>query len=995
MKKVLIVFLTIIAIVLAAAFIIPLVFKDEIKTKIDQTLSESVNADVVWDDEDFSISLFSNFPNATAALTNFGIINKAPFEGQVLFAVEKFEVEVDLFSLFGDQIRIKGIEMNRPEIFIKVLPDGTANYDIAVADEAPPATAATDTAAAEYNIGIDHWEITNGNLTYEDQSLPFTLKLQNLEHSGSGDFTQDVFDLVTETSADSVQLIYDDVKYLSDKHIAIDAVFAISDNYSKFTFKENNVTINDFNLNFDGVFDLLENGDVNMDIRYGTRENSFKSLLSLVPGVYTEDFDAIETDGTLAFQGAIKGKLDSLSLPAFNLALQVDNAMFKYPDLPTAVKNIDIDLLVNNTDGNIDNTRVELKDLHMEFGENPLDAKILIKNLYNYEMKAEAKGSLNLEQLSSIFPMEGLTLKGKLNIDLEAAGVYDSVKQVMPVMNAVVQMENGYVKSAEFPAALENVSFDARINDPSGRMADFKAVVDNFNMLMDGEPFVASLVLKNLNDYNWDLSAKGSIDLNKISQIFSLEGMTLAGKVKANVKTRGKMSDLEAERYANLPTSGTVTVENFEYTDKELPYKVTISTAKASFDPRQMTLSKYEGTVGRSQMSMNGAVRNYIGYMFGENQLLKGTMNFSSTLLDLNEFMTEEEDDPQAEQEEEESSFGVIKVPKNIDFVLNSEIKTVKIMDMTITGAKGKIIVRDGMVNLSGLEFGLLGGAFQVNGAYDPRDIAKPEYDFDLDIKNLSIQKAFETFTLVQNFAPVAKLVNGNVSTDFKISGLLDQEMMPVLTATSGNGLLKIAQATVEDSKIIDGITKLTKLDDFDQVKLRDVLMKVRIEDGALKVDPFDINLGNFKTTVSGVTGLDGGIAYALEMDLPADKLGSQFSGIVSSYTGGKEGSIPVTIGIGGTYDNPQPTLLLDEQKEQVKQAVTDKAKEEAREKAGNLLDNVKDEKARDVIGNLLGTKKDSTKKDTTNTTDGNLRKKVEEEAKDKIRNLFNRKKDK
>lgn len=985
MKKVVIVFACIIVVLLAAALIIPVVFKDDIKATIDKALAESVNADIVWDTDDFSLSLFSNFPNVTAGLNNFGVINRAPFEGQILFAVQQFEVEVDIFSLFGDQIKINGIKLDRPEIFIKVLPDGTANYDIAITDSLAAVDAEPDTAAVKYNIGIDHWEITNGHVVYDDESMPFKMELKNLHHSGSGDFNQDVFDLNTLTKADSVNVNFDGTNYISDKTIQIDMILNISDEYSRYTFKENTVKLNDFGLSFDGFLALLEDGSMDMDITYSTKENSFKSLLSLVPGVYTADFGEIQTEGSLAFNGAVKGKYDSLNMPAFNLALQVNDAMFKYPDLPTAIKNINMDLLVDNKDGNIDNTTVNLKQFHMDFGQNPVDAKLLVKNLHNYDMDAEVKGKLNLDELSTMFPMEGMAMKGNFNIDLKASGIYDSVKQVIPSIDATMSLKDGYVKTAEFPYALENVNFESTVTDPTGKMSDFKAIVSNFSMVMDGEPFNADLVLENLENYSWDLTAKGAIDLEKMTKVFPLEGMELAGKINADIKTAGKMSDLDAERYENLPTSGTVSIQNFKYSDKELPYDVTISTATASFDPKQMTLSNYKGTVGKSDMAMNGSVSNYIGYMFGENQVLKGTMNFSSNLLDLNEFMAEEEQAAPTVAEEE--SYGVVQVPENIDFVLKSNIKTAKLMDMEITNATGNIIVKDGVANLSDLKFNLLGGLFAVNGAYDARDIQKPAFDFDLGIQNLSIQKAYQTFALVQSFAPIAKNVNGNVSTDFKVNGLLDQEMMPELTTVSGGGVLKIAQATLSETKIVKGITSLTNLNNPGDVTLRDVLMSISIEDGKLNVKPFDINLAGYKTTIAGSTAVDGTINYGLKMNVPAGKVGS----LISSYTGGNSdpnATVPVTIGLGGTYDNPQPKLMMDDQKKQVETAVKEKAKEEAKDVATDLLKDVKDEKAKEVIGTILG----GDKKDTTKTTEGDIKKDVEEEAKDKIKSLFKKK---
>lgn len=1000
MKKVLITLGVIFILVIAAAFIVPVVFKDDIKAAVDNALSESVNADIVWDAEDFSLSLFSNFPNVTAGLNNFGVLNRAPFEGEILFAVRELEVEVDLFSLFGDQIKINGILLNNPEVNIKVLEDGTANYDIAL-PSTEEETVVEDTVSTEptaYNIGIDHWQIIDGHIVYDDASLPFKLELVDVQHNGSGDLNQDEFDLTTFTKADSVTVIFDAVEYVSDKSIEADVVINISDEFGKYTFKENAIKVNDFALSFDGFLALLPDGSMDMDINYAAPESEFKNLLSLVPGVYTQDFGSMQTDGSLSFTGRVVGKYDSLTLPAFNVALNVDNAMFKYPDLPTAISNIKMDLLVDNKDGNIDNTVVNLKSFHMDFGQNPIDASVLIKNLVNYDMSANVKGNLNLEELSSMFPMEGTSLKGNYIIDLSASGIYDSITNKIPTISANMSLANGYVKSAEFPYALEDLHFDALVKNETGNMDDLYAKVDDFTMIMDGEPFKANLTFENLANYTWDLTASGGIDLEKMTKVFPLEGMTLAGRVKADLKTSGNMASVDAERYDQLPTSGVVSIEEFLYQDAELPYDVKIASANASFDPKKITIESYEGTVGKSDMNVSGSVSNYIAYLFGENEVLKGTMTYKAKLLDLNEFMEEEEEGaPAGESSGEEEVYGVVPVPDNIDFLMKSSIDRVEVMDMTITNAVGDIVVKDGVATFKNIKFNLLEGAFAMNGAYDTRDIDKPKYDFDLDVQDLSIQKSFNTFSMVQSYAPIAKFVNGKVSTDFKVSGLLTEDMMPDLASVDAAGLLKIAQATLSGSKIMSSINTLTNLNSNADGKtsLKDVLMSATIKDGKLQVKPFDVKLGEYETTISGFTSMDGSINYNLKMDVPANKLGSQFTGLVSSLSGDNvsdDTMIPIKIGLGGTYDDPKPQLLMDDQKQQAKAAVKEKAKEEAKDVAGDLLDNVKDDKAKDLIGNIVGgEKKDTVKTDTTATTDP--KKALEEAAKDKIKNLFKKKK--
>jgi uncharacterized protein involved in outer membrane biogenesis len=990
LKWVLIIVGGLLVVILAAAAILPAVFKDDIKAAIDQEIAKSVNADVVFDD--FDVSLFTHFPNVTATLNQLGVMNRAPFEGRMLFATEKFEVEINLKDiLFGDQTRVKGISLIRPVVNIKVLKDGRANWDIAI----PSAdTTTTEEESGDFSFGIDHWELVDADVLYDDESLPYKLVLKGLNHEGSGDFTQDVFDLKTKTTADTVTTSFDGVEYLTDKKVEIDATVSISEEYTKYTFKENTAKVNDFAMHFDGWFKMNEN-DFGMDINFSSPDNSFKSLLSLVPGIYSKDFNEIKTEGDLAFKGFVKGTYSEKQMPAFNLALNVKDAMFQYPDLPTAVNNINLDLLVDNKDGVMENTIVDMKKLHLDFGSNPVDARMLMTKMYPTNIDASVAGKLNLAELSKMFPMEGLEMRGNYNVNLTAKGVYDSLKKTIPAIDAVMILANGYVKSADFPIPMDDMHFTSTIKNTSGKMAETTINVNDLSMLLDGEKLRADLFLQNLDNYTWDLKVNGGIDLEKMTKVFPIEGMTLAGKVKADIQTKGKYSDVQAEKYDRLPTSGTASLTNFKYITKDLP-EVNLSEASMVFDPKKIDLKKLNGTIGRSDFSVTGSLLNYLGYLFGDNETIQGRVNFNSNLLDLNEFMTEEE----APVAEDTSSFGVIPIPGNIDFILTSNVKAAKMMDFNISNATGDVILKNGVANLSGLRFNMLGGTFVVNGTYNTKDLNHPKYDMALKIENVSMKDAAHSSSLVRTYAPIAGLVNGKFSTDFKIDGELQQDMMPNMATVNGGGLIKIAQAALSNSKIISGVTSITKLQDTDEVTMKDVLMSAKLQNGKLSVQPFDVNFGSYKTTVAGATSLDGTIDYTLKMDVPAGKLGTEFNSLLAKYSGTKQDpnqKIPLTIGLGGKYDSPQPKLVMDEQKEQAKEAVVTAAKEEgqkALEKA------VKGTEAEKVLKGILGdkTKTDTAAAKTTDTTKTTtpteqVQQKVEDEAKKKIQNLLNRKK--
>ena len=967
MKKTLIVFLSIIGLIVLAALIVPVFFKGDIQKQIDKAIAENVDADVYYNSSKFHLTLFRHFPNPTVELADFGVVGHAPFQKDTLFAAAGFGVTVDLFSLFGDKITIKSIDLASPKIKVKVLKDGKANYDIAISDESK-----ADTTASESNmkIGVDRWNITNGRIIYDDESLPYYMELDGVNHTGSGDFAQDVFDMSTSTDIAKTYIVYDGTKYLNGQHLNADVVMNMNLKNFKFTFKDNKVTVNDFPLSFNGYF-AMPKEDIDMDINFASKDASIKSLYSLIPAAYTEDYKIIKAEGNMSFSGFVKGIYNEHSMPAFKVKLDAKDGKIQYPDLPVPITNINIDLLTESKDGNYDNIYVDIKKLHLDMGKNPIDAQFLLRNLTNYSMKADVKARLNLAELSTMFPMEGLDLKGIYSLDFKADGIYDSIKNIMPAIQADMSMKDGHVKTKDFPKALDDITFNAKLASSDGKMENATLDVPNFHMRIGDDQVEGRLAVQNFVDYTWDLALKGALDLQAISEVYPIEDMQYSGKLVADIISKGKYSDVEAGRYGKVPTSGTAQMTDFAFKSKDLPQGLTLSNAKVTFDPSRLDVNTITGKVGHSDFKVDGFVSNYLEYALSDNKnaLLKGKMNLNSNVLDINEWMTGEPTANTEPQPADTVATEAMAVPRNLDFEFSSTIKNIYYDNLRLTNAQGLLIVRDGILDMGNLQFDLLGGTVVMNGKYDTQNPDKPSFDYKLNVKTLSIPKTFASFNTVQAFAPMAQLVEGNFSTEFNLSGLLTKELKPVYKSLDGSGMIRVAEAEVKNSQLLENITNLTKLKSSSKsITLNDVKMMASIENGRTYVKPFDIKMGDYQANVSGSVGVDGSLDYHLATEIDAGQLGQQLNSLVAKVTGKEAGSagskIPLNFKIGGTYDAPKIALLGSDGKTAVQEQVKTEVQQQTqavKEQASQAAEETKEQVQQDVKKEAEKLLKDST----------------------------------
>ncbi|MFD2203896.1 AsmA-like C-terminal region-containing protein [Shivajiella indica] len=989
MKKPILIFLAIFLFLLSALVALPFIFKDKIAERIEREIDNSINAQVYFDLNNISLSIFKRFPHISATIKDAGIIGNPPFQNDTLVHMDLLQVDFNLKSIiFDDYPTLTGIHLDGGSVYVKVLEDGTANYDITYPSEEIP-------TESNFKLSVDLIEVNNLDLIYDDRSLQFFMALGNIHAEGKGDFTLDVYDLPVKAEALIADITFEGINYLSNKQFKGETLMHIDMDQMKFSFGDGNFALNDFLFHLGGFIALPVEG-IDFDLEFGGKDNSFKSILSLVPGMYSESFGNLKTSGSMDFGGFFKGLYNDNSFPSFDISLKVENGMFQYPDLPRPVSDVNLDMQIKNSTENLDNTSINISTFRMNFGSNPLSGRFTLANLITYDMDGELTGKLNLEELTSIFPIEGMSVKGLLDVNAEAKGRYDSVAKIIPSIDAKMQLSDAYVKSADYPAPIEKLNVNASILNKSGKMNDFLVDLSQFGFELEDEKITGRLKISDFSLLNWDGAVEGAVDLGKMLAIFPMEGIIMEGKVLADIQTKGSYKDVEESRFNRLDTRGTIALNKFYFTSTDLPQGIRIHEAEANFSPDRINLTRFDSRIGQSPLQATGFLSNYLNYILNEDEVLKGQLTLNSSKFDVNEWMVESS---------ESSELSVIELPKNIDFNMSLAADEVLYDNLVLKEVKGNMNLKEGILTFKDAGMKTLGGQMLLSGSYDPRDLAAPKFDFNLNLSNLSIPSAFESFNTVKAFAPIAEHLTGNFNSNLSFSGILGQDMMPVLSSLDGKGLLKVADAAYKNSQLLQGITSLTKLNDTNTIQLRNISIPIEIHQGVMDVKPFDLRLWDYQANIQGSTGFDGTINYLINMQVPAGRFGSQANALLATISGTSANEstiIPVAINLGGTYKSPKIGLAggnsienllanalksrVTAEKENIQEQVTqqfkaaeDSVKKEIQLKAEMVQDSVKKEaekkveetmgkaveEAKSVLKGILG-RKTQTKPDTT-----------------------------
>ncbi|MGY3791423.1 AsmA family protein [Aquimarina sp. 433] len=521
-KKILKIFGIIILVLVIALISVPLLFGGTIKDKIRYLANEHVNAKVDFADVD--ISLIRSFPKASVIIEELSIINFAPFEGDTLAYAKKISLDMSIKELFkgaSDPISVQKFIIDEANIAVKT--DSLENSNFDIVKSSGKEESAQEEESSSFTFELDHYEINNSKLLYQNDVSKIALRMTNVNHSGDGSLSGDKIILDTKSSS-KVSFSLDDTNYLNKNALQLEAALELDLENQRYAFKENKALVNQLPLEFKGFVQLFEKY-TDVDISFSTPTSDFKNFLAVIPEAYAKNLDGVQTTGEFSINGMIKGKSDDTYIPKMDIKIASNNASFKYPDLPKSVQNITIDTQIKNDTGLADDTYVNINNLTLRIDQDTFAANGSLKKITsNMIVDMAVKGTLNLANLDKAYPMEleqqlnGI-LKANVNTNFDMESLekeqYQNVKS-----SGTISLDKFTYASAELPSKIKIEN--ANVNFQPG-----KITLEKMNVTTGKSDLAAAGTIQNLMGFLFSKQdLKGNFDVS--SEIFAVNDFMVA-----------------------------------------------------------------------------------------------------------------------------------------------------------------------------------------------------------------------------------------------------------------------------------------------------------------------------------------------------------------------------------------------------------------------------------------------------------------------------------
>lgn len=500
LKGLLIAFGSLIGILVLLVAFSPLILETYINSesgnrKVNEIAGEYLNAK--FDLGKINIKVWKNMPNVELELVNSEIISKAIKDDltDTLLKFDTLRLSVNIKEfLENDSIIVNEAYLSHPIANAYINAEGKANWEIYESDTTPD----EDTSSFDYKIRVKRLFIDNLKANYHDEASQMAASLDSTNIEITGEITAELIDIATKLN---LKAKYDDGSSqilakaepttitlngnLTDGEYKLDTEFGLlsaefidstsstiinvdtinigviakiidsiynidtklnlllseykdnslkfknipldinlkgmaNSDFNQFDIDTLSLTSNDIFVGLSGTAENLPDSSWNTDLAVGIDIPHIDNVLNMIPKSLVEDLKKYSISGAMNFNGTARGTYKDNTYPNVDANIVLNDVRAIVLEKNAEIK-LDLETYLKYNAEKKYSSYINVKRLEASVGENFFDLKGKVNNILGDPyIDAKLNCNLNLDYISSLFPIEGITYRGKLSSDIDA-----------------------------------------------------------------------------------------------------------------------------------------------------------------------------------------------------------------------------------------------------------------------------------------------------------------------------------------------------------------------------------------------------------------------------------------------------------------------------------------------------------------------------------------------------------------------------------------------
>ncbi|MXN92781.1 AsmA family protein [Flavobacterium sp. Sd200] len=910
--------IVLLAIVIAIA--LNFVFTPErITPTVTQLLNENLNAKVSC--ESMELTFFSSFPHFGVKLKKGNVVTPSYHgrKPDTLAHFDVCRASFNALKLYRKHdLVINNLTIINPGIKAVVHKDGNANWNIVKETPADTVSVQDSTAFKIKSILIKKFNVENARVAYHDFVSKTHAKADSLEIHLKASDTKDRMEVATQTSAKHIKFSMDGYRFVKNLKADFTTDIKYDKKKHRIDFDKSTIKLNDIDFITEGHFkrDTVTN-EIATDVVLEMKVPSLKTLWEAIPEHIIKK-DDIDVHGNVAIKAFAKGVYSKKRLPVFDVLFKIDHGVLKYNKFPGEIRHLEADLHALVNYDKPEQSNLTIKEIYLEGTGVDLKGNATVKNLLkDPEIDSNIKGDLDLTTLKKKFPIaQNITAKGLAHIDINAIfksnDIIDSKFNNMKLKGNSV-FTNLLISDPKdtlyFETKKTELVFGRKAEDNDNRKSFGRIAATNLKLNYKNQHNV------DLAGLDVKLKAKMQKDsMPKLAAEIHLTNLKYNGtnKIKAVVRKANATAELSPRSTKARPAINTTfTVDSAGvWQDKKFVgikngnYKLTVRKnrediwmprghvefnnlyayspdfalplrmehSKIGINNRAITLQNAHIYFGNSDVTLTGQINNMLAKKSPDKKV-DATLTLTSNFIDANEIMkvlspetTPKEQQPDFKQVAENKVHDpkkvtnkktVFKIPENIKFAFNSDIKKLHYGSLDLRDLKGVLKIEDGHLKLNHFELTTLAARLTASLNYVAVSDRRAKVDFDLDLHDIEMANIAKVMPAMDSLMPMTKSFVGKAHLRMEGNAMLNRKMDVVIPSVTSIAALQATDIMVLDSETFKELAKTLMFKDKENKTIQALNMEMIIEKSHMEILPALVEIDRYRLAVGGIQNLD------------------------------------------------------------------------------------------------------------------------------------------
>ncbi|MBQ0057710.1 MAG: hypothetical protein KBT20_08645 [Bacteroidales bacterium] len=678
--------------------------------------------------------------------------------------------------------------------------------DLAWQDERPTLTGVTSMDSAQVTMGDENLMYVTTDAVMID--LPVTSTAERWTTDG-------------KTTIKNLMFAMDPDGTMVD-HLDLDTRFKASTNaqFNDFTVTDMSTTLGSQTVQGNVHVDMTDTTVLKADVDVLVKATSLNELLAMIPAAYADALKGM----------TVNAKLDDSRITAV-CEVRGDQFKLQKTSIKTGVHSLDY-----------------------------ADDAALAADLDNVTLAISYPAGSRGRQFEIRSNIEGLTVKQHDDSTNLNAAIPD-LKLTALIMDDIIDGKDPRL-NAKFSGSAITVDMD-----------------DTISVKITGANGEADIDLK---------SVKNCIKIATKASLESLSahvGNTLDGSTGAlALDLKALYDEKQAEILDQLSPEVVFTLADGKFDVDGIPYPVLLPSVDASFDKNQARLNRCQLNLGNSDLGLDGVITNISSWM-KEQAMLEGQLNLKSQRVDADQLMdlasgfgVEEEAaeegsatassaaasasaEPTVEQKSDTVANDPFMVPKDVNFVVNTNVKAVTTNGNTFDNVGGQLTCRDGVLVLEEMGFTSKAARMQLTALYRSPRRNNLFASWNFHLLDIDIAEMIRLVPDIDTIVPMLSAFQGKA--EFHLAGetSLFSDYSPKMSSLKAVASIEGKDLTVLDSETFQTIKKYL-FKDCTTNKIDTMSVELAVARRKMTLYPMLIGWDKYEAIIAGTHTITGAMPF-------------------------------------------------------------------------------------------------------------------------------------